>query len=153
MVSGVHGDRGRHVAMLEVTMVTNVDAGQGLVIIHLQPMEEPIAEERVWRSPTAQVISFSESETELSLCLKIETFSQSVRQSRKYIVILLLQSTGTCQFDEKASINMILLPFNLWKWTEIASTYFVTTHILQFTGTGHHGQNGRLVQRRAELCQ
>ena len=58
MVFGVHGDRGRRVAMLEVTMETNVDAGQGHVIIHLQPMEEPIAEERVWRSPTAQVTTF-----------------------------------------------------------------------------------------------
>ena len=55
MASGVHGDRGRHVAMLEVTMETNVDVDQGHVIIHLQPMEEPIAEERVWRSPIAQV--------------------------------------------------------------------------------------------------
>ena len=41
--------------MLEVTMETNVDVGQGHVIIHLQPMGEPIAEERVWRSLTAQV--------------------------------------------------------------------------------------------------
>ena len=55
MVFGVHGDRGRRVAMLEVTMGTNVDVGQGNVIIHLQLMEEPIAEEKVWRSPIAQV--------------------------------------------------------------------------------------------------
>ena len=41
--------------MLEVTMETNVDVGQGHVIIHLQPMGEPIAEERVWRSRIAQV--------------------------------------------------------------------------------------------------
>ena len=41
--------------MLEVTMETNVDVGQGHVIIHLQPMEELIAEERVWRSQIAQV--------------------------------------------------------------------------------------------------
>ena len=41
--------------MLEVTMETNVDVGQGHVIAHLQLMEERIVEERVWRSPTAQV--------------------------------------------------------------------------------------------------
>ena len=55
MVFGVHGDRGRRVATLEVTMEMNVDVGQGHVIIHLQLMEEPTAEERVWRSRIAQV--------------------------------------------------------------------------------------------------
>ena len=48
---------------------------------------------------------------------------------------------------------MILLPFKLWKWTEIALTNFGTTHILQFTGTGRRGQSGPLVLRLAEPSQ
>ena len=56
-------------------METNVDVDQGHVIVHLQLMEEPIVEERVWRSPTAQVKSLGSHG---------ETFSKSVLQSTAF---------------------------------------------------------------------